>query len=423
MIVIPKHLYAGLKNQDGEESRFPLAFVTPYEPDTKAFEKRLETINSWVQGYSWQNKSGAKQPEPMTLANAPRDGFKIADSIRRTGWNGGNVVWRMVHPSGFEFEISSANLARILDCTTIKNGEIEGACVFGRDGAQNVLLPITSEPWLEAQKNTQRAAKKVSTRDAKPGDIILLKDGSKVQYGGYHTVASVSQKYEDAAPSGYGYNYRRNRISATSLTVQKKRHLVIESLSDDFVHSYYAKAEGLKDGDDVITGYSDLHISEIVSTGNRFNSTLVDRTIYCNPDNGYTVVPKGSTLLARKTNFFSYDTFISQLIWDINSPGLRFRTFFVGIGNSEYVLSSRYSYSNTNTKPSTEDDLYETSKKAFSPNEFKYHVIPVARDLDDAGNYAVSDSWSDIVLTRAVLQAARFRHLEYVLDGNVLSTR
>src|SRR5574343_534640 len=73
--------------------------------------------------------------KPRIIDNTPQIGFQFTKSVRRTYWGGGNVVWRVLDPRGFELEISSANLARIMDCSCIKEGVIEEPCVWGRSGA------------------------------------------------------------------------------------------------------------------------------------------------------------------------------------------------------------------------------------------------------------------------------------------------
>jgi hypothetical protein len=95
-----------------------LGFATPYEPNLKAYEKRKSTIDSWVRSYY----TTPVKIEPIIIDNVPLDNFKIAESVRRVYWGGGNVVWRIQDPRGFELEISSANLARIIDCVTIQHG-------------------------------------------------------------------------------------------------------------------------------------------------------------------------------------------------------------------------------------------------------------------------------------------------------------
>jgi hypothetical protein len=70
--------------------------------------------------------------KPRTFDNESLSGFQLTKSVRRVYWGGGNVVWRVLDPRGFELEISSSNLARILDCSTISKGVIMDSCIWGR---------------------------------------------------------------------------------------------------------------------------------------------------------------------------------------------------------------------------------------------------------------------------------------------------
>lgn len=208
MITIPKQHYVGFKLHTGGDS-LPLGFATPYAED-KAFEKRKHTIHSWVAsnaGYAVddegtlvrddEGRAVRNEPPPCEIVdNVLSSGFRIARDIRRVYWGGGNVVWRVEDPRGFELEISSSNLARILDCATIENGVILGNCIWGRDGAHNVLLPEASEPYQEAVAATKRVdAPKISVRDIPLGSTVQLKDGTVGKYLG--NLHYVEGKYGD----------------------------------------------------------------------------------------------------------------------------------------------------------------------------------------------------------------------------------
>jgi hypothetical protein len=122
---------------------------------------------------------------PEILDNVPLSGYEFSKEVRRHGWNGGNVVWRVKDPRGFELEISSSNLARIIDCSVIKEGKIEEPCIWGRAGSANVLLPISSDIYKSANKRTEQTNNKVSLKDINLGDVVqLLDDGNEYEYNG-----------------------------------------------------------------------------------------------------------------------------------------------------------------------------------------------------------------------------------------------
>ena len=152
-IKVFSQVYVGLREQyqrEGEEAPAQLGFLTPYEQNS-AGRKRIETVNIWAtpsDQYRWDpvKKESVlfKKAEvipPKILDNVPLEGFEICREVKRTGWNGGNVVWRVLDPRGFELEISSANMAKILTFATIEAGTIKGKCIWGRLGANNLLMP------------------------------------------------------------------------------------------------------------------------------------------------------------------------------------------------------------------------------------------------------------------------------------------
>ncbi len=193
---IPNQLYVTIQyRKDASTESGLLGFASPYTKDA-AFEKRRATQESWAYGgYGHKfeiQENGDIVPlpackidtmslfttkcYPIIIDNDPVDGFQIAKSVRRNGgWGGsGNVVWRLADPRGFELEIGSENFARIVDCTTIVNGVIQGKCAWGRDAGKNILLPEMSEPYQEAVTLTTKTNTKISLKDVQVGDTVEL---------------------------------------------------------------------------------------------------------------------------------------------------------------------------------------------------------------------------------------------------------
>lgn len=247
MITIPSQHYIGLKAERETESSLPLAFATPFGTDA-AYEKRKSTVDNWCRGYG--HYVGGKYVYPEFESdvhdNVLMEGFRIAESVRRIGWNGGNVVWRVVDPRGFELEISSANFARIIDCTTIINGEIKGKCIWGRDGAANVLLPEASDPYQQATANTKRSTMKVDAKSLAVGDEVEFKDGQIWIYAGVYTTLSRKEKKIERGASYY------DRITAYSYTIDaKKRHVFVKPIDKEYAvtREYQMNQVGKKEGD------------------------------------------------------------------------------------------------------------------------------------------------------------------------------
>ena len=202
-----------------------LGFASPYTRDS-AFEKRKSTQDSWAYGYgatvtieddeNIRLELGAKSKvdatsafiggwHPRIVRNEPVEGFEIAKSVRRYGWSGsGNVVWRITDPRGFDLEISSDNFASIISCVDMERGRIKGKCVWGREGAKNILLPEASEPYQEAIARTKKVNSKVSLKDVKVGYLVdvlttKVKDDETVSayYGKMYFLSSDENEVED----------------------------------------------------------------------------------------------------------------------------------------------------------------------------------------------------------------------------------
>jgi len=180
-------LYVGVKKQGrGEEL---LGFATPYEDNAQG-RQRQETVDRWCRGYD------RSKPETKIVDNVPRTGFKITDDVKRVYWGGGNVVFRVWDPYGYELEIQSQNLmALLLSCGINAGGEIPGSCVWGRDGSTNVLLHESSEEY----KNAIQAAETLKKPKMGKGEIgkeYLLLDGTSAFYLGKRWV--VADNYDNA---------------------------------------------------------------------------------------------------------------------------------------------------------------------------------------------------------------------------------
>jgi len=175
-IKIFDQLYVGLRTQ-GKDKPF-LGFATPLE-NNAAFKKRKDTVDNWASSYLhyWDSESKtqkrSKPVESMTLDNKPRAGFKITDDVKRVYWGGGNVVWRVLDPEGFELEIASSNLMALIQTVGIQaGGLINGKCAYARDGSVNVLLHEGCDEYKNAF-NVDKAVK-ITPTDLRVGDMVLI---------------------------------------------------------------------------------------------------------------------------------------------------------------------------------------------------------------------------------------------------------
>ena len=206
VLKLPDQWYVGFANRQVDDA--PLGFMTPEGTDSAAL-KRKATVDSWR----------GKDTEPRVITNKLLTGFKLADSVRRySSWGSGNVKWRITDPRGFELEISSPNLMQILNCSTIEQGEIQDACIWGREGADNILIPVSSQLYKNAVLDTKRQTMKVSLRDINPGNTVILQDGTRCIYLGAWFPVNIDKSY---------YGHRHNSIMMRPEVSDKKRHFFL----------------------------------------------------------------------------------------------------------------------------------------------------------------------------------------------------
>ncbi len=196
---IPEELFITFQNRNKED--YKLGFMSPHGTDAAA-AKRRHTQLSWAYGYTnarnfnletldfngkhedLYNQKLTSDLFPKILKNEALSGYTFARAVKRYGWNGGNVVWRIDDPRGFQLEISSANLGKIMQYADILQGSIAGKCIWGRMGSDNILIPEGSDLYEEAVKSTERLNTKVSLRDVKVGDLVELQNGKIGYYYG-----------------------------------------------------------------------------------------------------------------------------------------------------------------------------------------------------------------------------------------------
>lgn len=185
-IKFPTHHYVGF--QVRSDSNVPLGFMTP-DGNDEAAKKRKYTVDEWAKKPSYYNRGQTTLPA-KSFENVPMSGFKMVKTVRHGGgWGRGEAKWRVEDPRGFELEITSPNFAKIIDCTTIENGEILEKCMWARLRSENILVPVSSELYKAAQANTVRASKTADIKDAKPGDKIIMANGSEGIYmGRFHSI-------------------------------------------------------------------------------------------------------------------------------------------------------------------------------------------------------------------------------------------
>lgn len=212
---IPEKFYVGYQSR-GEDQL--LGFMTPIKGDSSD-KKRKQSVDRW---------SSDKLPK-TEIPNTDLEGFRVIDYSSRSSTS--NVYWRILHPAGFEFEISSGNFMHLLQECDISEGEFAKKLLFVRNGIENFLTYRDSKTYKSANTSKQEITK-IPLKNVQLGDKITLKNGSKGIYMGFAHVAR--------------YHYDG-------------------SLHDKTVKKYFIKHEGWskRDKRDIIDSMSSLHVINI----------------------------------------------------------------------------------------------------------------------------------------------------------------
>lgn len=164
MIISPQYKI-GFQNRFKDKK---LAFVT-LKPEYKNFQ-------NWID----------KKYPVIDYLNVPKKGFKLYGVTQRSSdyfGDGRNMIY-IEHPDGWVFEIGVYNLIQITAYFNIVNQEIDGECILSFSGQSIVLLPLGSEEYIKALKDTEVFNSCINPKDVQVGDLIQMKNGSKYIYIG-----------------------------------------------------------------------------------------------------------------------------------------------------------------------------------------------------------------------------------------------
>lgn len=169
-IVSPEKFTVGFQKRGD----YKLAFATYKDKKEKIAKEK--SFNSWID-------SSIPLEE---YENNPIEGFKLHSLTKRSHeWFGsGRHVWRVEDPRGFVLEISSENLQGIIGSTLLKEGVVCAPCIWAWSGQYLSLIPTCSDLYKDVISNNERHTKKVSKKDVKIGNTVVLKDGTEGIYYG-----------------------------------------------------------------------------------------------------------------------------------------------------------------------------------------------------------------------------------------------
>lgn len=177
-MLIPKEIVVGYQERKDTYTG-NLAYVI-----YKDLKGKLRKEASWS---SWRDTN----IDSDSFKNEPTSGFVLNKDVggvkHSWGWNTRNSYIRVFDPRGFEFEITLPNLLFILqETSSIKGKGLEGEFVYAWDRADLVLLPTSSQEYINCTKYTSNQVKKVTKKDMEPGCLYLMKDMRKGMYLGRH---------------------------------------------------------------------------------------------------------------------------------------------------------------------------------------------------------------------------------------------
>ncbi|QOI71030.1 hypothetical protein pEaSNUABM12_00092 [Erwinia phage pEa_SNUABM_12] len=158
---IPEKFYVSRVYRSAEEI---LGFMVVADNEsTKTFQKAKERADGWTR----HNKNPL---DAIYVDNKPRSGFRLVTNVSR--YSTSNVVWRIMHPEGFEFEITSDNMCDLLETNTIVEGEFQDELFF----THNRKL-VNQKTKLFAEMIRQEEKKKATiekVKELEPGCLISV---------------------------------------------------------------------------------------------------------------------------------------------------------------------------------------------------------------------------------------------------------
>lgn len=152
--------YVVAKHRTGDDQ--DLGYMTQVDSGLKA---KVSTGCSWA-------RVDISQDSGVFFDNKPTSGFYIGDSVAR--YSTSNKLFRVRDPRGFVVEVPTGNIATLLHLTTVKNGVVQEDCVWGREGNNHILLPVNSQPYLDAVQHTKKTVDLVKMSTIKKGDVVTL---------------------------------------------------------------------------------------------------------------------------------------------------------------------------------------------------------------------------------------------------------
>lgn len=206
----------------------------------------LKQKNSWE---GWRDKT----QEPLEFDNVPTSGFILNKNGGGTNSGWGHYdraeFFRVWDPRGFEIEISTDNLLKIIAFNGISKGNgIEGELAYAwKFGAKKLtLLPVTSDEYINEikRRDESKDAKLFDKKtDIEPGKLYKFKHGTVATYLGQfkgvftcfnYSAAPVPENGHIFTVDGSKFLYQKNFNHVTHVLDKSDR---FDTLLNDFTLS------------------------------------------------------------------------------------------------------------------------------------------------------------------------------------------
>lgn len=167
-LFIPKRIKVGFQERE-ETYTGKLAYIIYFDEKDKIRKEK-----SWL---SWcDEKLGS-----FEFDNEPRSGYVFNKGVKRYAYHfgSGRSMLRVYDPRDFEFEITIDNLEAVLMNSDISKKEILGEYVFAWSGSDLILLPTSSQEYIDSVSYTIKQDKKISAKELIKGATYSRKKNNE----------------------------------------------------------------------------------------------------------------------------------------------------------------------------------------------------------------------------------------------------
>ena len=232
-IFIPKKLNIGFQNRKDTYTK-KLAYIIYFDE-----KDVLRKENSWN---NWRDKT----IDNVIHDNIPTSGFVLNKKTGDYGgWNHRQAYVRVYDPRDFEFEITVENLLYILENTnSIKGKGLEGEFIYGWDGTELVLIPVSSPDYKEILQYNEivHENKQIKAKDLVVGATYRTKQNEDYMYMGKFDRWDIEREFYNYTSKdvnkGKHHWFVRKVENSNSVYLSK---IILKSLGNRFINEIQSK--------------------------------------------------------------------------------------------------------------------------------------------------------------------------------------